>query len=151
MNKIIFTLQACSIAAFLNAQTFQWAHGIGGSGYDYGKSITSDTDGNVYTTGKFQSTIDFDPGAGTSELTSFGSDDVFIQKLAANGDLIWAKQIGGFDHDDAKEIVVDNAGNIYVTGFFTDMADFDPEPGSFGLTAMVQMIYSFQNWIRMAI
>ena len=49
--------------------------------------------GNVYTTGSFQGTVDFDPGTGTYELTSVGETDIFISKLDANGNFLWAKPI----------------------------------------------------------
>jgi len=38
-------------------------------------------DGTVYTTGYFQGTADFDPGGGAFNLTSLGSEDVFLSKL----------------------------------------------------------------------
>ena len=58
---------------------------MGSTGYDYGYSITTDASGNVYTTGWFENTVDFDPGAGTFNLASNGSWDIFIQKLSESG------------------------------------------------------------------
>ena len=37
----------------------------------------------------------FDPGAGVFNLTSAGGGDIYIQKLDANGNFIWAKKMGG--------------------------------------------------------
>ena len=57
-----------------------WAKSFGGTGSDFGYSA-ADASGNVYTTGYFSGTVDFDPGTGTTNLTSNGSLDVFVQKL----------------------------------------------------------------------
>ena len=40
----------------------------------------------------FKDTADFDPGVGIMNLISNGGDDIFIQKLDANGNFIWAKK-----------------------------------------------------------
>lgn len=60
---------------------FAFASAFGGTGDDVGKAIATDSAGNVYSTGYFSGTVDFDPGAGTFNLTSAGSNDVFISKL----------------------------------------------------------------------
>ena len=52
---------------------FDWAAGMGGTSSDVGRSIALDASGNVYTTGYFRDTADFDPGAGTFNLTSAGN------------------------------------------------------------------------------
>jgi hypothetical protein len=120
-----------------NAQTYQWAKSMGGTNNDPGYSITVDSFGNVYTTGFFSGTVDFDPGAGTSNLTSVGSSpDIFISKLDAAGNFLWAKSMGGSNNDDCWSIAVDGFGNVYTTGFFSGTADFDPGAGTSNLTSM---------------
>ncbi|MBK9320698.1 MAG: hypothetical protein IPM91_19185 [Bacteroidetes bacterium] len=76
-----------------HAQTFQWAKRIGTTtGTQYVRSSTTDAAGNVYLTGYFSGTVDFDPGAATFNLISIaGGQDVFICKLSAAGTFIWAK------------------------------------------------------------
>ena len=54
---------------------------MGGPTDEIGNSIAVDSSGNVYTTGYFKGTIDFDPGPGTSNLPSAGAEDIFILKL----------------------------------------------------------------------
>ena len=60
---------------------FSWAKGMGGTSFDSGNSIIVDSSGNVYTTGYFNGTVDFDHGPGTFNLTSAGSEDIYISKL----------------------------------------------------------------------
>lgn len=114
---------------------FVWAKSIGGTLFDAGLSITTDASGNVYLTGYFEDTADFDPGASTFNLTSNGSKDIFIQKLDASGNFIWAKSVGGSAHDWSYSITTDALGNVYVTGNFEETADFDPSIGTFNLTS----------------
>lgn len=108
---------------------FLWAKHMGDFGTDRGFNIEVDPSGNLYTTGIFAGTIDFDPGNGTSNLTSNGNADIFIQKLDANGDFIWAKSFGGIYGDFSTSLAIDHNGNIYTTGAFVDLVDFDPGVG----------------------
>ncbi len=56
------------------AQEFVWAKRMGGTSLDFGSSVAIDGAGNVYTTGSFKGTADFDPDpAVTFPLTSAGS------------------------------------------------------------------------------
>jgi len=116
---------------------FVWAKKMGGAYYDRGNGIAVDSTGNVYTTGEFQATADFDPGAGTANLTSAGAEDVFVSKLDSNGDFVWAKKMGGTSYDYGRSIAVDSSGNVYTTGQFSGPADYDPGAGVVTLTPAV--------------
>jgi hypothetical protein len=120
---------------------FVWAKSIGGSAFDVGYSITVDPSGNVLTTGYFQSATDFDPGPGISSLTSNGVTDIFISKLDASGNFVWAKQIGGTSNDLGFAITTDGAGSVYTTGYFTSTVDFDPGVGTYTLTGTAGDIF----------
>jgi hypothetical protein len=99
---------------------------MGGTSDDFGLSVTADAAGNVYTTGFFQGTADFDPSAATLSFSSAGSDDIFISKLDASGNLVWAKKFGASGSDKGNSIAVDASGNVYATGWFNGTVDFDP-------------------------
>lgn len=112
-----------------------WARKIGGADFDFGRSITVSAAGNVFTTGSFRGTVDFDPGPGTSFLTSAsGGNDIFISKLDAAGNFVWAKQLGGTGNDIGYAVTVDDAEKVFTTGSFSTTADFDPGPSVFNLT-----------------
>ena len=117
---------------------FVWAKRIGGNGFDNANSIATDNNGNIYITGYFSMTVDFDPSAtGVFNMTSaMGSDDIFICKLDTNGNFVWAKAMGDEDYDNGFSITTDLAGNIYTTGTFRGTVDFDPSiSGVFNLTS----------------
>ncbi len=113
---------------------FLWAKSIGGMGDDAASSISLDPDGNIYITGAYQDTVDFDPGAGVYSLTSAGSLDLFVVKLDGNGNLAWARSMGGEGGEKARDIFVDPKGSVYITGLFQNTADFDPGAGTVNLT-----------------
>lgn len=74
---------------------FQWAIGMGGIGGDHCFGIFSDQVGNVYSTGSFFSTVDFDPGPDTALLISPGNNfDAFIYKLTQCAVDVQTTQIG---------------------------------------------------------
>lgn len=100
------------------------------------RGIIADSDGNVFVTGTFDVTNDFDPGPGIYNLTAAGGADIFIMKLNKNGNLVWAKQIGGTIGDDiASGIAFDKTGNLFITGYFYGSVDFDPGVADNILTA----------------
>lgn len=106
-----------------------WATSRGATSVDIGNAIVIDAQGNTYTTGSFNGTVDFDPGSATQNLVSAGSSDIFILKTDASGNYIWAKSIGSSGVDAGSSIAVSPAGNIYITGYFYGNVDFNPGPG----------------------
>ncbi len=115
---------------------FVWVKSMGGSAGDQANAIALDASGNVYTAGSFEQTADFDPGPGTYTLSSYTTtDDIFVSKLDASGNFVWAKKMGGSGGESAKAITLDALGNIYTTGSYNGSADFDPGPASFPLTS----------------
>jgi len=90
MKKAIFLFSFYLICNSIFAQNLEWAKGIGGSGLDQGRSVTNDAQGNVYCTGKFTNTVDFNPGAGVFNLTAVGSYDSYVLKLDAAGNFLAA-------------------------------------------------------------
>lgn len=105
---------------------YLWAIRLGNSGGDVAKSIAVDGSGNVLIAGDFSGTVDFDPGAGTANLTSTGAGDIFIAKFDTYGNFIWAKSMGGSSDDSGIFLAVDRLGNSAITGIFSQSVDFDP-------------------------
>lgn len=123
------------LALPLQAQDFSWVRGIGGALDDLASDVATDAAGNVYVTGYFGWTADFDPGVGVANLTTADSSDIFVLKLDSAGSFVWARSMGGTYEDVARSIFVDAAGNVYTTGHFAGTADFDPGAGVANLTS----------------
>ncbi|MBK7669531.1 MAG: SBBP repeat-containing protein [Sphingobacteriaceae bacterium] len=105
------------------AGNFVWAKTMGSTTGDVATCITFDASANVYTSGYYSGTADFDPGAGTSNLTVTGVNDIFVSKLDAAGNFVWAKKMGGSATDITQNIFVDPTGNVYTTGYFSGTPD----------------------------
>jgi hypothetical protein len=133
---LLFAITVFSSGIF--AQNFQWAKSIGGNSSDQATSIAVDSHGNVYSTGYFNETVDFDPGPGTFNLTSAGYDDIFISKLDSSGKFIWAIQIGSKSWEQVNSVDIDDFGNLILTGDFYGTLDFDPGIGVYNLTPLGQ-------------
>ncbi|MCJ8292354.1 MAG: T9SS type A sorting domain-containing protein [Crocinitomicaceae bacterium] len=113
---------------------FIWAKSFGSSTWTYGFSCDTDAAGNVFVSGQFEYTVDFDPGIGVYNLTSNGDADIFVFKLDSNGDFVWAHSEGSIDYDASLELVVDNSQNVLLTGRYDWTVDFDPGPLVYNLT-----------------
>jgi hypothetical protein len=120
---------------------FLWVRTWGGPGEDSGYSVATDGSGGVYVTGRFQDTVDFDPGPGSVEHISNGVHDVFISKFSSSGEFEWAHAWGGIGEDNGHCVAVDNVGDVYVTGLFQDIVDFDPGDGIEEYTASGQAAF----------
>jgi len=119
---------------------FIWAKKTGGGFNDRGVSITLDSVQNIYTTGSFAGTVDFDPGIGSVSLVAAGSQAIYINKLDSNGNFVWAKNIGGpvvagSGANQGNSISLDQTSNIFITGYFSGTVDFDPSANVFNLTS----------------
>ena len=118
---------------------YTWSAGFTGASYGYasesGEALATDSSGNVYATGYYNGTVDFDPGAGTANMTATGNPDVFVLKLNSSGTLLWAKSLGGSNAAYGRSIDVDSSGNVYTTGNFDGTADFDPGSGTENLSS----------------
>lgn len=101
-------------------------------------AIALDADENIYSTGQFTETADFNPAAGTFNLSIEKDEatqvpgqpytaDVYISKLNARGRFAYAQQLGGPDGSMlAAALTATPAGDVYLTGNFTGTVDVAP-------------------------
>ena len=116
--------------------TLQWTRTFGGTSNDNGYQIELDASNNIYTVGQFGATVDFNPGTGTTLVTSAGSIDVFVQKFSTNGTFQWVKTFGGIEADLPYAFERDASGNLLITGYFNGTADFNPGVATANKTAL---------------
>ncbi|MBK8328932.1 MAG: hypothetical protein IPL09_05550 [Bacteroidetes bacterium] len=83
-------------------------------------SIITDASCNIYLTGGFNGTADFDPGPGVLNVTASGYRDTYIIKLDSNGNLIWVNHSGDPISDRGDYITVDSLGQAYIAGWGSD-------------------------------
>jgi len=125
MKKILIITASLLISLnSLYSQSWQWTKQAGGLSSDIGQSIAVDSLGNQYIAGPFFGKANF----GETELTPSGSYDIFIAKLDASGNFLWAKRAGGTGFDIATSVAVDKMGNCYVAGAFSQIAQFGAVP-----------------------
>lgn len=106
----------------------EWVRSFGGEYSDVGNGVDCDQFGNIFITGSFRGTIDFDGVIFTSTPSAQNdnlSTDVFVLKLNPEGEVIWAKH-GQSSYDSrGLDIKTDSYGNVVVAGQFSDTLTFD--------------------------
>lgn len=131
---------------------FQWVKQIGAGYDDIPQGIAVDRWGNCAVTGYFNSTVDFDPGSGVSNIAAT-SRNIFTMSLNTNGGFRWAKSVDNHSTYDGQVVVIDTSGSVYTTGGFLSSSDFDPGSGVYMLNdggVFIQKLDSSGNfsWAR---
>lgn len=103
------------IAKYSVSGSLSWVKNLPSTSNNYPKSVAFDVAGNIYVTGTFSGTSNFDAIA----KTSAGYSDIFIAKYNANGNAQWVQAIKSTltsFNPSSNSINVDAANNIYTTG-----------------------------------
>jgi len=108
---------------------FLWVFTAGNESNEEGLSIRSDGSNNVYIAGYFSNTIEIQAGLQSTTLESNGSLDGFGIKLDGFGQPLWAVNIGGPSVDLLLGMDVNEAGDVFYTGNYSDEVDFNPGDG----------------------
>jgi hypothetical protein len=95
--------------------------------YNGGTSIATDSNGDVYISGFFTDTVDFDPSTNIYNLISSNYNGAFLTKLNSAGDFVWAKPFGNCY---TSAMLVDSNDKIHIAGSFRNAIDVDPGIGT---------------------
>src|ERR1035437_7007801 len=121
-NIFLFAILLCVCTSNCYSQNWLWAKSgkqTAGAGFDECNSVSADASGNVFITGTFFSpTLTFGSITLTNVNPSGSTSDVFIAKYDANGNVLWAKSVGG-EGDVCNSISADASGNVFITGWFS--------------------------------
>lgn len=111
---------------------FVWVKSFGGTSNDKVTAIDVDSESNIYVTGTFSGTVDFDPSPTSSfTLTQAGGGSIYVCKLDKDGTFIWAKQLKGTSTLRCTDLFVDGRDDVHITGYFRGQVDVNPAPPIF--------------------
>ncbi|MDC3980022.1 SBBP repeat-containing protein [Polyangium jinanense] len=98
----------------------QWSRRLGGIGTQIGNGVTVDGAGNVIVIGAAAGTVDY----GGGDLTSAGSNDIFVAKYAGTGVFQWAKLFGDTGDQVGFAVATDAQNNVVLAGRMTGSVNF---------------------------
>jgi hypothetical protein len=97
--------------------------------YGWGRTISLDSSQNIYLTGTFSASANFDPEGAGDIHTAVGGRDIFMSKINADGSYAWTETMGDVGFDMGHSVVVDGSDNVYFTGHYQNTVDLDPTAG----------------------
>ena len=103
------------VAKFNSAGVCQWARQIGGLSQDDAYDVVVDANGMVLVSGEFSGATSI----GATNLVSNGGYDIFFAAFSGNGDLLWARAIGGALDDYSIALAANQSGETFFTGSFS--------------------------------
>lgn len=137
MKKGILSCMALVVmhTAIAQLPNYHWNNALNGGSNGTGFAVIADPEGNVYTVGRCGGTSDFNPSSGVFNVTSKGGEDIFVLKVDALGNFLWAKNFGGTGTDLPSAIALSPERELVVVGLFEGTADFDPSSGTSNLVS----------------
>jgi hypothetical protein len=127
---------------------FVWAKEFGASRELNVVRVAVDDMQNIYATGRFKDTIDFDPGPNTYNLINNGINSTYIVKLTNNGSFSWVKTFQGTGRALVTDLTLSSNNDIQIIGGFQGNVDFDTDPNtSFALNPITPVFGSITAFI----
>ncbi len=117
-----------------------WTKQYGSSSSDYGNSVITDSDGNIYITGTTYGDLDGN--------TNSGSTDIFLTKFSSDGTKLWTKQYGSSSSDYGNSVTTDSSGNIYITGETFGDLDGNTNSGGGDIFLTKFSSYGWKFWTK---
>jgi hypothetical protein len=109
------------LAKITTTGSVTWAKTTGGgNSNEYVADVAVDANSYPYVVGAFAPVGSGTTTIGTTLLTSYGGQDVYVAKWLDTGTFQWAKDIGtgSGQTDFATGLVIDGSNNLYISGYF---------------------------------
>ena len=131
---------ADDILKFNSEGSMVWSKSVGANGsFNSSPDLEVDASGNVFVSGSFSGTVDFDPSSKTKYVSSgvnAGLNEAgFVLKLDTNGKFGWVSPFVGQyigttkGYSYAQSLAIDSSGDVLVAGGYSDSVDFNPGSG----------------------
>lgn len=121
-NRDIFLLKYAAASLL-----YQWDYIAGGPNDESGHGIAIDSNGDVFLTGGYQGSVDFDGPGPLAAVTSNGGEDIFLAKLDdATGTIIYRHSFGSTGNDRGQTIGCTSGTNLYIGGYFNGLMNINP-------------------------
>ncbi len=123
----------CFVISLSSEGQIVWEKEIGGKRHDFGYGLALNSRGEIFVTGCFQDTVDFDPGEGIDLTNSKSSADMFVIKLDSLGMYIWKGILSGIrftaspaiqNYSAGIRVNIDKNDNVYLSGSFYQYCEF---------------------------
>lgn len=92
------------LVKYNSSGVLQWTQEIETSTNDYVNAVAVDNAGNIYI------------GGSTQSNSAFGYNDAFVAKYNSSGTQLWIAKLDASTNDEVKDIALDSAGSLYITG-----------------------------------
>ncbi|MFN3166756.1 MAG: SBBP repeat-containing protein [Phycisphaeraceae bacterium] len=93
-----------------------WTRQFGSGLDDESFGLAVDAAGTVYVAGSTTGALQGQANAGSSDPADPNRRDAFLVKYDTDGNRLWAEQFGGLGNDGAWDVVLDDAGDVYLSG-----------------------------------
>ncbi len=126
---------------------FIWGKAFGSN---FAEGLGVDYSNNIYLSGSYSDSTDFDPGPNFYTLPAENhTESLFVLKLNENGNFVWAKGMNTNNltfqnpYMHHSSLAVDPEGNSYSVGYFSGIVDFNPNGGVNTLSTDIDIFHSF--------
>ncbi len=127
----------------------EWIKGIGGTmamgaaGNDDWFSVVLDQNNNIYISGCYRGTVDFDPGPNQVLKTAKGQyaneANTFILKLNEDGQFVWVRTFHGALNTSNDMAIDEKSGTVCLTGFLEGKVEFNDGQGNSNVLSAVSV------------